>query len=141
MKFGAGSKRRRGQTITLNLASMIDVVFLLLTYFLVTTTLTPPEERLDTALQSSKPTAAQASDFRPQIVEVELINGSPAFRIGANVLADRSSLRAALEPLPKDAGLFVKVHDGVPVGFAVMAVQTGKDAGFDKVTYVPSPGR
>ncbi|MHC4220247.1 MAG: biopolymer transporter ExbD, partial [Planctomycetota bacterium] len=37
------SKRR--EAISLNLASMIDVTFLLLLYFLVTTVLTLPEDR------------------------------------------------------------------------------------------------
>jgi biopolymer transport protein ExbD len=138
MNMGGRRQRRRGAVITLNLASMIDVVFLLLTYFLVTTTLTPPEDRLSTALQSSKPSTSQASDFRPQIVEVARAGGSPVYRLGANTFTDRESLRAALAPLPKDAGLFIKVHDGVPVGFAVVAVQTGKDVGFEKVTYVPA---
>lgn len=137
MRIGTRKHRRGGQTITLNLASMIDVVFLLLLYFLVTTTLAVPEDRLSTALQSSQP-STQSNDFRPQIVEVELVNGAPAYRLGAKVMTDRKELMSTLAPLPKDAGLFIKVHDGVPVGFAVAAVQAGKDIGFEKVTYVPA---
>ena len=138
MKFGARSNRRRDR-ITLNLASMIDVVFLLLIYFIVTATLTPPEDRLSAALQAAERTSGSSSnDFRPQIVEVLNIDGSPAYRLGAKVMSDRAALFDALAPLPTDAGVFIKVHDGVPVGFAVTAVQTAKDAGFTKVTYVPA---
>jgi biopolymer transport protein ExbD len=139
MKFGTRTARRNRERITLNLASMIDIVFLLLIYFIVTATLRPPEDRLSTALQSAqRVSGAQSNDFRPQVVEVLTVNGSPSYRLGARVMTDRSALHEALTPLPKDAGLFIKVHDGVPVGFAVVAVQTGKDAGFEKVTYVPA---
>lgn len=137
------AQRRKRERITLNLASMIDIVFLLLIYFIVTATIRPPEDRLSTALQSAQQTGgAPSNDFRPQIVEVLTVNGAPAYRLGARVMNDRAALLEALTPLPKDAGLFIKVHDGVPVGFAVVAVQTGKDVGFKQVTYVPaeSPG-
>ena len=49
---------RRRQTVTLNLASMIDVTFLLLLYFLVTTVLASPEDRLSPALQTRSENAA-----------------------------------------------------------------------------------
>jgi len=137
MRIGTRKHRRGGQTIALNLASMIDVVFLLLLYFLVTTTLAAPEDRLSTALQSSQP-STQSNDFRPQIVEVELAAGVPTYRLGSKVMTSREELMSTLAPLPKDAGLFIKVHDGVPVGFAIVAVQVGKDIGFEKVTYVPA---
>jgi len=139
MRLGSRHVRRRGDKIALNLASMIDIVFLLLIYFIVTATLTPPEDRLSAALQAAQQASGtQSSDFRPQIVEVLSLGGSPSYRLGSRVMMDRQSLFDALAPLPKDAGLFVKVYDGVPVGFAVIAVQTGKDVGFEDVTYVPA---
>ena len=56
---------------------------------------------------------------------------------GAGVLAAKA-LASALRELPKDAGLFIRVHAGPTVGFAAAAMQAGRDAGFDKVTYVPA---
>ena len=124
--------------VTLNLASMIDVTFLLLLYFLVTTVLARPEDRLSSSLQTrSESAAGPSSDFQPQIVDVLLLDGRPAFRLGPQVLRDKASLTSVLRELPKSAGLFVHVFDDVPIGAVAEALQAGKDSGFEQVTYVP----
>ncbi len=129
---------RRRQTVTLNLASMIDVTFLLLLYFLVTTVLASPEDRLSPALQTrSENAAGPTSDFQPQILDVVMVDGAPAWRLGGQVIRDRRSLVDALARLHKPAGLFIRVYDDVPVGAAATAFQAGHDAGFEQVTYVP----
>jgi biopolymer transport protein ExbD len=131
--------RRRIDRITINLASMIDVSFILLFYFLVATMLEDRENRLSTGLQTQSANAASAAgDFQTQVIEVRVIDDQPAYKIGEHMCRDRASLAAALEPLPKSQGVFVKVFDNVPVGFAVAAVQIARDAGFDQVTYVPA---
>ncbi len=135
---GTASRRRR-QPIQLNLASMIDVTFLLLLYFLVTTVLALPEDRLSPSLQTESDSAAgPTADFEPQIVEVVLVDGAPAYRLGTELMRDKASLVAALKRLHKPSGLFVKVFDEVPVGAAAAAIQAGRDAGFEQVTYVPA---
>ena len=132
-------RSRRRSTITLNLASMIDVTFLLLLYFLVTTVLARPEDRLSPSLQTkSESSAGPTSDFQPQIVDVLRIDGQPVFRLGNRVFTDKASLAAALKPLPKSAGLFVHVFDDATVGAVAAAFQAGKDVGFEQVTYVPA---
>lgn len=138
MRIGTRKSRRRQDRVTLNMASFIDATFLLLAYFLVTTSLTMPEDRLSPTLQTRSPEAGQASDFQMQKVDVMRIDGEPAYRLSSRVLRDRTELRDALEPLPKDAGVFILVHDEVPVGFAVAAIQVARDMGFDQVTYVPA---
>lgn len=116
---------------------MIDVTFLLLLYFLVTTVLARPEDRLSPSLQTrSESAAGPTSDYQPQIVDVLLVDGEPAFRLGARLFRDKASLTAALKPLPKSAGLFVHVFDEAPVGAVAAAFQAGKDVGFEQVTYV-----
>ena len=132
-------RAQRRQMVTLNLASMIDVTFLLLLYFLVTTVLARPEDRLSPTLQTrSESAAGPTSDFQPQIVDVLRIDGQPAFRMGAQIFRDRASLTAVLKPLPKSAGLFVHVFDDASVGMVAAAFQAGKDVGFEQVTYVPA---
>jgi biopolymer transport protein ExbD len=127
----------RREPIALNLASMIDVTFLLLLYLLVTTVLAPPEDRLSPSLRSTTETSAGAgADFQPQIVEVRRLDGTPAFQLGTAVFHDRQALTDALVPLPKSSGLFVKVFDDVPVAAAAAAIQAGRDAGFERLTYV-----
>lgn len=120
------------------MASMIDCVFLLLSYFLVTTAMSKPEDRLSPTLQTESRQAGQVSDFQPQRVEVLPVDGEPAYRLASRVFRTREELRSALARLPKDAGVFIQVHAGVPVGSAVAAIQMARDAGFDQVTYVPA---
>ena len=135
---GSASRRRR-QPIQLNLASMIDVTFLLLLYFMVTTVLALPEDRLSPSLQTTSESAAgPTADFQPQVVEVLLIDGSVAYRLGTEVMRDRVSLTAALQRLHKPSGLFVKVFAEAPVGAVATAIQAGRDVGFEQVTYVPA---
>ena len=115
-----------------------SVDFLLLLYFLVTTVLARPEDRLSPTLQTrSESAAGPTSDFQPQIVEVRAIDGAPAWCLGTEVFRDRASLTAGLRPLHKQSGLFVKVFNDVPVGAVATAIQAGRDVGFEQVTYVP----
>jgi biopolymer transport protein ExbD len=129
--------RSRLERITLNLVSMIDVTFLLLIYFLLTTVFVQPEDRLSPLLQVRREAAAAASDFQPQVIDVIVHEGAPAYRLGSRLIRDRSELAAAIDPLLRAEGLFVQVHENVPVGFAVAAIQIARDAGFEPVTYVP----
>jgi biopolymer transport protein ExbD len=138
MRIRVKSSRRRLERITINLASMIDVTFLLLFFFMVATALEDRETRLSAAVQTRReggPTAA--ADFQTQQVEVKVIDGAPAYQLGGRVCRTRAELSAALAALPTDAGMFVRVTGGVPVGFAVAAMQAVNDAGFTQVTYVP----
>ncbi len=119
---------------------MIDVTFLLLIYFLITTVLAEPEDRLtpDLKVQTGEAAGSEA-DFEPQVVEVLVHDGAPAYRLGPSVFRTRGELRERLEQLPRGAGVFVQVGGGVPVGFAVAAIQIARDLGFEQVTYVPEP--
>lgn len=118
----------------LPLVGMIDVFFLLLVYFIVSTTLAIPEEELAAALRQESQGAA--SDLQPQLVEV-LANGeSPVYRVGGQRLTSQDDLRTLLEKLPKEAGVFLKVDDAAPVWAAAAALQACHDAGYEKLTYV-----
>jgi len=139
MRIRVSQTHRRNDRVIINLASMIDVSFLLLFYFMVATMIEDRETRLSTGLQTqSRGAAGSVGDFQAQNIEVRVVNSAPAYCLGSRVCHDRSELVAALEPLPKTAGVFVKVFDGVSVGFAVAAVQICRDAGFEQVTYVPA---
>jgi len=132
--------RRRGSgKPELNMASMIDATFLLLAFFLFTTGIQGRESRLSPNLAVRSSAAGAASDLQPQVVEALVVDGTPGYRLGERVARDRVSLVAALEPLDRGQGLFVRVHPGVSVGFAAAALQAGRDAGFAQVTYVPEP--
>lgn len=130
--------RRRFDRVAISLTSMIDITFLLLLYFMITTIITEPEDRLRPQLQTKSDSASGSQLLDPQIVEVLNVNGTPIYRIGARTIQARQELGTVLGQLPKEQGLFVQVYDRVPVGFAVAALQEANDAGFSQVTYVPS---
>jgi biopolymer transport protein ExbD len=129
--------RRRLERVTVNLASMIDVSFLLLFYFMVGTMIQDRENRLSAGLQTEAGTGS-VGDFQTQNIDVRVVDSAPVYVVGSRVCHDRAELALLLEPLPKSAGVFVKVFGDVPVGFAVTAVQVAHDAGFNQVTYVPA---
>jgi len=121
----------------LPMTSLIDVVFLLLVFFIVTVNFLR-EQELWSALQAEQRASGQAADLRPQIVLVQNKDGAPAFVIGDRVFRDKQSLTDLLVLLPKEGGVFVKVSGDVPIQAAAAALQATKDAGFIKVTYVPA---
>lgn len=122
----------------LPLTSMIDVVFLLLIFFLVTASSTPNESDLASALQSEQAGGGRAADLQPQIVSVLLQDGSPIYRLGARIMTTKQELTTVLRQLPKEGGVFVKVSGAAPIRSMTAALQACKDAGFTKVTYVPT---
>ncbi len=123
----------------IHLASMIDVVFLLLIFFMVSTAFILPESQLTPAIQSQKQNSGTSTaDYTPQILTIEIVNATPQYRLGERIITDRSTLTSLLTQLPKDLGILVYVSDYVPVGFTVAALQCCHDAGFEKVTYVPA---
>jgi biopolymer transport protein ExbD len=139
VRIRKSKSRRTSDRVTVNLASMIDVSFLLLFYFMVATSMKDNETRLSTSLQTQSPSATGTpSDFQTQNIEVGLVNAQPAYRLGAQVYKTKAELVSALSSsaISRTAGVFVKVSNDVPVGFAVAAVQAARDAGFEQVTYV-----
>jgi len=131
-------RRRRRTLLTAELTPMIDVIFLLLIYFFITTTQMPPESELVPALQAQRVEGGGAADFQPQVIDVVVIAGEPAYRIGGRTITSRSELDALLARLPQEGGLFVRGSGAAPTGWAVGAIQAGRDAGFLAVTYVPA---
>lgn len=140
MRLRPSSERFERVSTGLRVTAMIDVIFLLLIFFMATTTLAPPESRLSPALAAERRDAG-AADFVPQIVHVRLLDGVAVFQFGSRTLRDKAALTALLRTLPKEQGVFVRVDDDAPVAAAAAAIQACRDAGFDRVTYVPQGRR
>lgn len=119
------------------MTSMIDVVFLLLIFFLVTSSFAPEEGRIESALQAEGRGAA-SSDLQPQVVNVERSGGVVVYRVGQRVTTSVQELVSILRQLPREAGVAVRVSGDVPVGAAASAMQAAHDAGFEKRSYVPT---
>lgn len=131
---------RRRKLLVMEMTPLIDVIFLLLIYFFLSTTYRPPESRLSPALQAERVEGGSRADFTPQIVDVGLFEGRPGFQIGRQRVFDGASLTRLLERLPKEGGVFVRGGNDVEARWAIEALQAATDAGFLKVTYVPTKG-
>ncbi len=132
--------RRRRHTLTMiriPLVALIDVVLFLLLYFIMAGELAAAGEgQLSSTLQTEK--KAAASNLQAQVLRVEPAPGGVMFIIGDRKAGSAGELAAVLKALPKDAGVLVRVSGEVPVEHAAAAVQACRDAGFAKVSYVPS---
>lgn len=131
-------RRRRGRLFRMEMTPMIDVIFLLLIYFFLTSTYSPPESSLSPALQAQRVSGGAGADFTPQVVDVMVRDGRPVFTLLDRVFVTQEELRIALERLPKEPGVFVRGSGQSVAGHAVSALQAARDAGFAKVTYVPT---
>lgn len=137
MNFKPRSAHTSSAAPRLQFTSLIDVIFLLLIYFVTTFSFAKPESDLSSALRSQRG-GGRAADLQPQIVEARPIDGRPAYKLGANVTRSQSDLTSLLRDLPKEGGVFVKVDGAVTVGWVAGALQACHDAGFSKVNYVPA---
>jgi biopolymer transport protein ExbD len=82
----------------LDISSLIDVCFLLLIYFIVTSTIKPRETDLGMALPAANPTPAEQPDIEPLFIRIEA-NGSIFTGIGADQLAMDSDTSVRQLPL------------------------------------------
>lgn len=139
MNFHRQHQGRR-KDVYLNFTSMIDVMFNLMIYFCVTTSLTAPESALKPTLQV-RGGGARGADFAPQVLQVRGDEeGRPAWLLGAREIHGREELLRILAALPKEPGMIVEVRDEARVEAAAAALQACQDAGFTKITYMPGEG-
>ena len=131
-------KVQHEKKIVLSMTSMIDVVFLLLIFFMTTASFVKTERDLDSAIKVSEKSTAQASDLEPAIVEIVPGGTGFVFRVGSRDLTSDVELTSVLRAFPnKLDGAFVRVSDGAPFQMAAEAIQACKDADFTLVSYVP----
>lgn len=131
-------KRRRSSHLgMLPLTSMIDVVFLLLVYFLVTSSFTQPERDLSSSVQTEGG-GVRTSELQPQILEIERTRDGIAFRIGSHSVGSQVALVHVLRELPKEPGIAIRARRDVPISAVAAAMQASQDAGFTRRSYVPA---
>jgi biopolymer transport protein ExbD len=132
-------KLQRGSKIELSMTSMIDVVFLLLIYFMITTAYVKPEKHLHSGIKIDERSSTSAtSDLEPAIVEVRRSGDRFVYKIGGRELTTQDELASLLRQFPnKFDGAFVRVSGDVPFQMAAAAIQACKSADFVSVSYIP----
>lgn len=141
MKLSSRAIQKRSE-IELSMTSMIDVVFLLLIFFMTTSSFVKTERNLDPTIKlKEKSAASSARDLEPAIVEVVRSGDRFVFRVGGRELDTAEALTGVLRQFPdKLNGAFVQVSDEAPFQMAAAGVQACKSAGFNLVSYVPGTG-
>ena len=132
------TKQLRSSRLELSMTSMIDVVFLLLIFFIVTTTFVRPEREVVSAIKvNEKRAAAQSSKLEPAIVDVFKQNGEVIFRVGAVKTNELENIKPLLNGYEnKSEGAFVRVADNVPFEAAAQAIGACQASGFQTVSYL-----
>ena len=132
-------KAERERKVELSMTSMIDVVFLLLIFFMVTSSFVKTERNLDPSIKLRESSSSDSSrDLEPAIVEVVRGDESFVYRLGGRALTSTDQLTSLLRQFPnKLDGAFVRVSDEAPFRMTAAAIQACKDAGFTLVSYVP----
>jgi biopolymer transport protein ExbD len=142
MKLSA-KKLDRKKDFELNMTSMIDCVFLLLIFFMVTMSFIRTEKNLDSGIKVNSAAASSASDFEPAIVRVtrSKSGGAFVFQVGERELTDFEELQQLMRQFDqKENGAHVLVSDDAPYGMAAQALQACKSANFPIVSYIPASG-
>lgn len=138
MKIGTRSLKKSHGPISLSMTSMIDATFLLLSYFIFTTSVGEHEAHL-IARAAAVHFGEHASALSPQNVDVQRDATGMVYLIGARELRSKGELTQVLRKLPTEAGVAIRVHPGPDVDAVAAALQAAHDAGFQKVSYVSLP--
>ena len=80
----ASLRKQKRRSFGLRMTAMIDVIFLLLTFFVLTAKFRPPEEFLGLALGNSSITATNFGIIEPLTLQITPKNGGCSVQIGRN---------------------------------------------------------
>ncbi len=138
MKF---NRRNRSPEIQLATPGMIDIVFLLLIFFLVNSSFRPIERQL--ASQLADPNAGASADQEPLVVRlrvVQPVGGQPQveFQVGGQRFSDRATLGQWLSTWPdRQQPVLLVSPMTTPVEIGIATLNDLKQMGFSRVAYVP----
>jgi biopolymer transport protein ExbD len=133
-------KVKKESKFELQMTSMIDMVFLLLIFFMTTSSFRKTERELDSAIKvKGRSARAATANLEPAIIEV-VRGGSGEFvyKMGTREIETADELTEVLSQFRnKLDGAYVRVTDEAPFDMAATAIQACKTANFLGVSYVP----
>jgi biopolymer transport protein ExbD len=129
---------RHSSAIELQMTSMIDVVFLLLIFFMVTSSWQKTERQLEPGIQVQRSGAGQRGQLEPAIVDIVRGDEGFVFQLGGRQFRSADELTPVLSQFEnKTDGAFVRAVNNAPFEMAASAIQACKSARFPNVLYVP----
>lgn len=132
------SQKRSEKKMELSTTGMIDIVFLLLVFFLVTSSFIPPEKELRPAIQTeNKNSSSSSSDLERALIEIVPEGSTHLYKLGSTKTTDISQLIESLQAFPnKLDGAFVRADDDAPFDMTAQAISAAKKSGFIIVTFL-----
>jgi biopolymer transport protein ExbD len=142
-------KNRRARGVDLQMTAMIDVVFLLLVFFLWTSSFEKPEFDLVGAL--SLPPVGNASrraDVAPVPFDEIVVrvmtgaNGANELRLNDSQIDDLAALKARLSSIASlgaQPAVIVHPESEISMGLAIAVYDVARASGFDRVLFTATP--
>jgi biopolymer transport protein ExbD len=118
------------EEVGISLTSLIDVIFLLLIFFMVATTLVDPSRKLDVQLPEAK---AAAADNRTKTVTIEMDNGGRISVNGEDV--EMNVLEGRLRELGQEGKntAILRADRRLDYGRVVQVIGLSRTAGFQDI--------
>lgn len=136
MRFYTRSKR----PLTINIVSLMDILTILLIFFIVTTQFKKAEPEVQIKLPESAQATEEARSEEPVILyvsrEEKIFLGERAVPLAA-LAGEIKRIRAA----NKAAVFALKADEGVPLGFFVKVLDASKEAGLADLSLFTEPAK
>jgi biopolymer transport protein ExbD len=132
VNFLGGIQQSKRSRAVVRIAGLVDLVFLLLAFFLVTTALLEPESRVVTSLGAR---GGSATDVGP----VEILVQLDGWQVGGRAITSQDDLQVVLEALPRGPGIVIKAGHGVSAGAVIATIRVARQAGITTQTLETSP--
>ena len=123
-----------GQVVEVPMSSMIDVVFLLLIYFIVTQK--PEISEAHLAINLPSPNAKSQNDIKPRLLELEVHPGQILLQGAARPLDKIRETLAYLAKLDPDQTVMVKTSVMAKTGELVAVLDLCRGVGLTKLNVV-----
>ena len=140
MRLSSRQQATQQLDLQISMTSMIDVVFLLLIFFLMTTSFIQPERQLTSNIKVERTDSGlNQSDLEPAVVDIYLFGDSVVYQLGAVKSSSLEDIKPILTDFTnKSDGGFVRVGRGVNFEHAAQTIGAFKAHGFKNVSYLPA---
>jgi len=123
----------------LNMPAMVDIVFLLLIFFMCTSSLTQPEQSM--ASRMARPTSGQKGndDNRTMRIRVQAVSGGVLIELNKQICKDFESLLDNLKRRGEieDISVIIEGQSSVPFRYMVAVLDTCYQANVTRVAFSP----
>lgn len=137
MRLGRPAMAIELSELRLPVVALLDVILFILMYFMFAGDLDAEERLLSATLATERPATRRTERGSTAVIDIGLVDGREAFRMGELVFTERAGLATHLASVSRDTAIVIRVSDDATVGFMAAATQLCHDAGFASVSHVP----